>query len=513
MKLTFALLSLLFVAANAGAGHDWEWAAVFDLHATSEVGPYTFQASKKEGKTSYAEETIFFLYLKTTTKDKAGLEAAEVTAQPLFADAVDNNQGYTNVSSGSNVVNLIPGTVYKLNFDAKSYVSTYKLGGITEANEGAYVVFLEHLASEIEGTAGHYLKDQNGKDIEPSYVDGVASVSAHEDSHGGLTFLATFLVTAIALMGLLLVMPFWRHLATMQQELVTQFTELSGMFASGCLLATAFMLILPEALHLVTDQYKNEGKVNFFTGVFANVGFLVGPLVCWTTQYTLSRYSAAEKTGKQAQVKDVEMSNATDTLKTNEKKQGVTANEVDGNIFLANSVFEFVPSRWRGVSYIVLVGDFFHNFCDGIAIGIAFSTCGTSMGWTVTLSAAAHEFSQELADFFVLTTKGRMSPASALLFNFISGCSCIIGGIVGSQTDMSNGMNGALLAFSAGTYIYIGGAEMFVQLRAVENAWTAVKRALCFIVGVTVIALVLIGHEHCVPGSSAGGHGHHGHGH
>ena len=43
----------------------------------------------------------------------------------------------------------------------------------------------------------------------------------------------------------------------------------------------------------------------------------------------------------------------------------------------------------------VLIGDFFHNLCDGFFIGAAFQVCGNAFGWSV-----------EIADFVVLTGPG-----------------------------------------------------------------------------------------------------------
>ena len=70
----------------------------------------------------------------------------------------------------------------------------------------------------------------------------------------------------------------------------------------------------------------------------------------------------------------------------------------------------------------VLIGDFFHNLCDGFFIGAAFQVCGNAFGWSVATGTILHELPQEIADFVVLTGPGvSLSPVKALLANFASG--------------------------------------------------------------------------------------------
>lgn len=64
MNTIIALFLCLTVAVKASGTHKWEWAGLFDLHATSEAGPYTFLASKTTGKTKYAEDSVIMLVVK-----------------------------------------------------------------------------------------------------------------------------------------------------------------------------------------------------------------------------------------------------------------------------------------------------------------------------------------------------------------------------------------------------------------------------------------------------------------
>ena len=52
------------------------------------------------------------------------------------------------------------------------------------------------------------------------------------------------------------------------------------------------------------------------------------------------------------------------------------------------------------------MGDFLHNFVDGIFIANAFLDCSQSKGWSIAAATIAHEIAQETSDFFLLITQG-----------------------------------------------------------------------------------------------------------
>lgn len=58
------------------------------------------------------------------------------------------------------------------------------------------------------------------------------------------------------------------------------------------------------------------------------------------------------------------------------------------------------------VCWIVILGDLVHNFADGVTIGAAFLGCSSTVGWTVTAAAVLHEIPHELADFMALVNGG-----------------------------------------------------------------------------------------------------------
>lgn len=113
--------------------------------------------------------------------------------------------------------------------------------------------------------------------------------------------------------------------------------------------------------------------------------------------------------------------------------------------------------------YLILVGDGLHNFIDGIAIAASFAA-GPELGVVTTLAVVVHEVPQELADFGILVADG-MTPRRALLMNFLSGLSSVIGAVaffaVGAAVEPYLAW---CMAATAGMFLYVASADLIPQL-------------------------------------------------
>jgi UTP--glucose-1-phosphate uridylyltransferase len=149
----------------------------------------------------------------------------------------------------------------------------------------------------------------------------------------------------------------------------------------------------------------------------------------------------------------------------------------------------------------VIIGDGFHNLCDGFFIGAAFKACGPSFGWTASLSSILHEIPQELADYSLLTgSLGRLPAWKALVFNFLSGITVMLGAIIVTEVDVGNTGIGVILAFGGGVYLHVSAVECVPRMYAkgLSNKVRLASMAM-FILGTMIIGLVLLKHEHCSP--------------
>ncbi len=146
----------------------------------------------------------------------------------------------------------------------------------------------------------------------------------------------------------------------------------------------------------------------------------------------------------------------------------------------------------------ILVGDFFHNFSDGIFIGTSFLVCSQSFAIAVALSTVFHELCQELADYLMLTNQCGLAPWKALVLNFLSGISVMLGVIVIMAMDVSNEAIGVLLAISSGVYFNIAFTDCAPRInRHIIDTLRRVISLLFWVLGAVPIGLVLLNHEHC----------------
>ena len=81
------------------------------------------------------------------------------------------------------------------------------------------------------------------------------------------------------------------------------------------------------------------------------------------------------------------------------------------------------------VAWMIIFGDGIHNFIDGLSIGAAFSE-SILTGMSVSLAVLCEEFPHELGDFAVLLNSG-MTVRQAMMYNFLSACTCYLGLIIG----------------------------------------------------------------------------------
>lgn len=147
-------------------------------------------------------------------------------------------------------------------------------------------------------------------------------------------------------------------------------------------------------------------------------------------------------------------------------------------------------------SYLNLIGDAIHNFIDGLIIGGSFFV-NPAIGWITTTTIILHEIPQELGDFGVLIYGG-FNKYKALLYNFLSALTAIIGTFIGYYFAVHiAGFSQVLLPFAAGGFIYIAGSDLIPELHEVKNRDKSLQTLLTFILGILFMYIfVANGHAH-----------------
>ena len=114
-----------------------------------------------------------------------------------------------------------------------------------------------------------------------------------------------------------------------------------------------------------------------------------------------------------------------------------------------------------------LFGDGIHNFVDGILIASSFLV-DPALGIATTLAIVLHEIPQEVSDISVLI-QGGYHKRRAVFLNFLCATLCIIGAVATFLVSqlMELGL-AAMLAFTAGGFIYIAASDLVPLLRSRE---------------------------------------------
>jgi zinc and cadmium transporter len=139
---------------------------------------------------------------------------------------------------------------------------------------------------------------------------------------------------------------------------------------------------------------------------------------------------------------------------------------------------------------LILVGDSFHNFVDGILIAAAFME-STALGLVTATAVIAHEIPQEVGDFLILLHSG-YSKARAFAFNLLSSLAMVVGAL-GAYFALHalEGWVNTLLALAGASMIYVAVADLIPGLHKRTELRATAQQVL--LIGLGVMTVWLIG--------------------
>ncbi|MCX7177271.1 MAG: ZIP family metal transporter [Proteobacteria bacterium] len=212
-------------------------------------------------------------------------------------------------------------------------------------------------------------------------------------------------------------------------------------FAIGALLGAAFLEVLPEAIIATGDASSTSAIV--LGGILAF--FVLEKLVLW-------RHCHSE-----------------------------TCEGHEPPVVHSHDSFDSGRS-----GLLILIGDTFHNFVDGVLIAAAFME-SIQLGIITALAIIAHEIPQEVGDFVILLHSG-YSRVRALVYNLISSLATLLGGLL-SYFALSSAQSAVpvFLALGAASMIYVAVADLIPGLHKRTELRATLQQVLLIGAGVATI--------------------------
>jgi zinc and cadmium transporter len=147
------------------------------------------------------------------------------------------------------------------------------------------------------------------------------------------------------------------------------------------------------------------------------------------------------------------------------------------------------PSDHGRTGTMILVGDTFHNFVDGILIAAAFMS-DIQLGIVTTIAIIAHEIPQEVGDFVILLHSG-FSRVRALAFNLLSSVATLAGGLLAYfALQTLQILVPPLLGLAAASMIYVAVADLIPGLHRRPELGATVEQVVLIGLGISSIVVV-----------------------
>lgn len=135
---------------------------------------------------------------------------------------------------------------------------------------------------------------------------------------------------------------------------------------------------------------------------------------------------------------------------------------------------------------MIMIGDTFHNFVDGVLIAAAF-LLDIKLGMVTALAIISHEIPQEVGDFLILLHSG-YSKKQAFVFNLVSSLATLVGGLLAYfALQYVMGWVPYILGLAAASMIYVAVADLIPSLHKRTELRATLSQVLLISLGVATI--------------------------
>jgi len=220
--------------------------------------------------------------------------------------------------------------------------------------------------------------------------------------------------------------------------------------AVGTLLTTAFLELIPHAMELSDDFHETS----FFVLIGILILFILEKLLIW-------RHCHIPDCDKHTKVQSHLI------------KDGIDKNK-------------------RGS--VIVAGDLFHNFVDGVLIASAFLV-NINLGLVTAFSIIAHCLPQEMSNFSVLLDAG-FTKFKAYIFNIAASFTMLIGAILSFyilSIMQNDNLLANILALAAASMIYISVSDLIPDLHKKTDTKESIRQIIMVAIGVAIIYII---HSH-----------------
>jgi zinc and cadmium transporter len=137
---------------------------------------------------------------------------------------------------------------------------------------------------------------------------------------------------------------------------------------------------------------------------------------------------------------------------------------------------------------MILVGDTFHNFVDGVLIAAAFME-DVRLGVVTAFAIVAHEIPQEVGDFVILLHSG-YTKGRALAYNLLSSFATLVGGLLAYfSLSQAQGAVPIMLSLAAASMIYVAIADLIPGLHKRPQLADTLQQVILIGLGIASIAI------------------------
>jgi zinc and cadmium transporter len=243
-------------------------------------------------------------------------------------------------------------------------------------------------------------------------------------------------------------------------------------YAIGAMLGAVFLEILPHAISLASSPQAATATVLFGILLF----FTLEKLVLW--RHCHGDHCEVHAPHDEAHCPD------------NAAKTDAPAAKYKAASRASSSVVKSHDHHDHGRSaMMILIGDTFHNFVDGVLIASAF-VVDIKLGIVTALAIIAHEIPQEVGDFLILLHSG-YSKQKALWFNLGSSLATLVGGVLAYYfLQQMQAATPYILSLASASLLYVSVADLIPSLHKRTELKSTLQQLGLIALGVASIAFV-----------------------